>query len=98
MNLSDKRHAGSGPLAFIPLTPPLAERVASIVHAPHKGMGSLTVDLFGRSIMREARMMDQAALAMDNRPSELATFHKTEIGNYRKIAQRASIRADRCRF
>jgi tripartite-type tricarboxylate transporter receptor subunit TctC len=42
----------------------------------------------------KARMTDQAALAIGNSPSELATFQKTEIEKYRKIAQQANIKID----
>jgi tripartite-type tricarboxylate transporter receptor subunit TctC len=42
----------------------------------------------------KARMTDQAAVAIGNSRSELATFQKAEIDKYRKIAQQAHVKAD----
>jgi tripartite-type tricarboxylate transporter receptor subunit TctC len=42
----------------------------------------------------KARMAEQGSEAVGNSPSELAAFQKSEIDKYRKIAQRANIKAD----
>jgi tripartite-type tricarboxylate transporter receptor subunit TctC len=42
----------------------------------------------------KARMLQQAAEAIGNSPSELAAFQKAEIDKYRRIARQANIRVD----